>query len=294
MAVKYTDEMDSTIVAAVTEANGLATKEVIADLSDELDVPARSLAYRMRNVLELDVESTTKAPSFTADETETFLELADGTKTAEEIAVVMDKTPAQVRGKNLACKTTLAPSEKAEPKAKVYSDAEEVRIEALVEDGKFLEEIAAAMGREVNSIRGKLLSMKLKAPQRDHVAVKTAVYTDEIVADLVTRVAAGETLDQIVEATGLNVRGLKSKLGKMAKVGTIDVLPEGFGSASKGAFDYTDEIIEAITDFVGEATKTSAETAEHFNIPLASLRSKMGRLGLAFAAPEKAAKEAAE
>ena len=32
----------------------------------------------------------------------------------------------------------------------------------MVEAGKYLEEIAAAVGREVNSIRGKLLSMGLK------------------------------------------------------------------------------------------------------------------------------------
>ena len=41
----------------------------------------------------------------------------------------------------------------------------------MVEGGSYLEEIADAMGRSVNSIRGKLLSMGLKAPQRDKKAV---------------------------------------------------------------------------------------------------------------------------
>jgi len=291
--MNYTEEMDAQITKAVEDAGGLATRELISDLSEEMDVPARSISYRMKNVLNLDVESTARTPSFSADETDAFLELADGTMTAEAIAEEMGKTVQQVRGKALSSKVTLLPSEKKAATPKSYSEDEEVQITALVDAGEFLEVIAEKLGRTVNSMRGKLLSMKLKAVQRDHKAAKVLTYTAEVVADLITRVAAGESLDTIVDATGLNVRGLKSKLGKMAKAGQIEALPDGFAATNKPVFTYTDALIEEITDFVGDAEKTSAETAEQFNIPLASLRSKLGRLGVKFAVPEKAAESAA-
>lgn len=286
--MKYTEEMDAQIVAAVAEAGGLATRELIADLAEEMDLPARSISYRMKNVLDVDVESTVRAPSFTEAETTAFLELADGTRTAEDIAKEMGKTVKQIRGKALASKVALKASPVKEPAPRKYSPEEEDKISAMVENGDYLEVIAETLGRTTNQIRGKLLSMELKAEQRDHKPVKAVTYTQEVLDNLVERVAAGESLDDIVEATGLNVRGLKSRLGKMAKAGLIDALPEGFATVNKPIFTYTDAIIEEITAFVGDAEKTSAETADHFGVPLASLRSKLGRLGVKFAAPEKA------
>ena len=51
----------------------------------------------------------------------------------------------------------------------------------MVEEGKYLlEEIAEAVGRTVNSVRGKLLSMGLKAPQRDKKTSKKDLYNEGI------------------------------------------------------------------------------------------------------------------
>ena len=68
------------------------------------------------------------------------------------------------------------PAEKKAPQ-RTFSEEEEGQIEAMVEDGKYLEEIAEALGRTVNSIR-KLLSMGLRAVQRDKKTSKSDPYED--------------------------------------------------------------------------------------------------------------------
>jgi hypothetical protein len=61
------------------------------------------------------------------------------------------------------------------------------------------------MNRPVNSIRGKLLSMGLKAPQRDKKATKTDPY--EGIEDMLD-----QTVEQIAQAFDKTVRGVKTVL----------------------------------------------------------------------------------
>ena len=113
------------------------------------------------------------APVFSADETDAladFLQANSGVHTADEIAAEFADgkfTARQINGKALSLEMTshVKPAEKKAPQ-RTFSEEEEGQIEAMVEDGKYLEEIAEALGRTVNSIRGKLLSMGLRATAR--------------------------------------------------------------------------------------------------------------------------------
>ena len=104
------------------------------------------------------------APVFSADETDalaSFLNDNSGNLTAEEIAedLLSGKfTARQINGKALSLEMTshVKPAEK-KVTPRTYSEEEEAKITSMVEGGSYLEEIADAMGRSVNSIRGKLL-----------------------------------------------------------------------------------------------------------------------------------------
>lgn len=167
---KYTPEMEERIRSEA--ANGV-TPEVVAKLTAEFGYSERSVAAKVRS-LGFEVPKKSEGPKFTAEETKAFsdfLEANTGKFTSAEIAgqFMNGKFEArQVMGKALALEMTshIKKTEKV-AKPKDYTPEEESLVTKLVEEGKFLEEIAEAVGKPVNSIRGKLLSMKLKAPQRD-------------------------------------------------------------------------------------------------------------------------------
>lgn len=209
---EYTDEM----VARMHEvAKNAITEEAIEALMTEFDFPRRSVTAKLRK---LGVEVPKKpgaAPIFSADETEALGEfLADnsGEHTAEEIAAHFSEawgrevTARQINGKALSMEKTgdIKPAEK-KVAVRTYTEAEEATIAKLVAEGKFLEDIAAAVGREVNSIRGKLLSMGLKAPQRDKKATKSDPY--EGIEDMLSK-----SVEEIAVAFDKTVRGVKTVL----------------------------------------------------------------------------------
>ena len=97
------------------------------------------------------------------------------------------------RSKALSLEMTqhIKPAEKkVAPKS--YTAEEEALIRQLVENGAHLEDIAAKLNKPVNSVRGKLLSMELKAPQRDKKATKTDPYEgiEEMADKTVAEIAA--------------------------------------------------------------------------------------------------------
>ena len=152
------------------------------------------------------------APVFSADQTEalsTFLSSNSGNYTAEEIAETFADgqfTARQINGKALSLEMTqhIKPAEK-KVTPKTYTDDEESTISSMVASESFLEEIAEAVGKTVASVRGKLLSMGLKAPQRDKKASKSDPY--EGIDDM-----TDQSVEALAEHFGKTVRGVKTVL----------------------------------------------------------------------------------
>lgn len=209
---EYTEEM-VTRMSAVADA-GL-TEESIQGLMDEFEFPRRSVTAKLRK-LGYDVpKKPGAAPVFSADESAElgqYLEDNSGEYNAEELAAHFsdawgrEVTARQINGKALSMEMTqhIKPADK-KVAPRTYTEAEEAQIADLVDAGKFLEDIAEAMNRPVNSIRGKLLSMGLKAPQRDKKAAKSDPY--EGIEDMLDR-----TVEEIAEAFDKTVRGVKTVL----------------------------------------------------------------------------------
>lgn len=216
---KYTDE----IVARMKElAAGGVTDEVIKSLEAEIGFPRRSITAKLRS-LDFSVPTKKDEPVFSAEETaalRSFLESNNGNLTAAEVASQFmggKFTDRQIRGKALALELTnnlkkTPPKEK--PKS--YSADEESLIAKLVNEGKYLEDIAAALNKPVNSIRGKLLSMELKAPQKNKKAPTEGgsypgledIAGDMTVAELVAHYNEGN------EGTPKTERGVKTALSR--------------------------------------------------------------------------------
>ena len=102
---------------------------------------------------------------------------------------------------------------------RTYSEAEEQQISDMANSGAFLEDIAAALGKPVNSIRGKLLSMQIKAPQRDKKAAKSDSY------DGIDDLSLSMTVADLAAHYGKSERGVKTVLTRRG-ISATDYTPK--------------------------------------------------------------------
>ena len=205
----YTDEMVARMESA---ASSEVNEALIQELCDEFEFPRRSVTAKLRKLGFEVPKKPGAAPVFSAEETEalsSFLSDNSGVHTAEEIAETFADgqfTARQINGKALSLEMTqhIKPAEK-KVTPKTYTADEESIISSMVEGESYLEEIAEAVGKTVASVRGKLLSMGLKAPQRDKKASKSDPYEG---IDGLT----DQTVEQLADHFGKTVRGVKTVL----------------------------------------------------------------------------------
>ena len=123
--------------------------------------------------MDIEVASMAKYTSKKYTEAEekelvTFLTKNKGKFTYTEVAEKVlkgSRTSKQIQGKILSLEMTdsVKPTPKLEKELK-YTEAEETKLAKLLAKGGFIEDIAKDMNREVNSIRGKILSMSRTNP----------------------------------------------------------------------------------------------------------------------------------
>lgn len=220
---EYTDEM----IARMDEAckNGV-TEEIIEQLCAEFEFPRRSVTAKLRKQ-GLEVPHKPKAaPTFSEEETaelRDFLEANSGEFTAEEIAerVAGGKFNArQINGKALSLELTgaIKPADK-KVTPRTYTAEEEAQISEMVEAGAFIEDIAEAVGKTVQQVRGKLLSMKLTAPQRDKKVTKSDSYEG------IETLAPTMTVAELAAHYEKTERGVKTVLSRR-KLSAKDYTPK--------------------------------------------------------------------
>lgn len=220
---EYTEEM----VARMEElcASGV-TEEIITQICEEFEFPRRSVTAKLRKQ-GFDVPHKPKeALKFSEAETEAlrnFLEANSGAYTAEEIAEQFEDgkfNARQINGKALSLELTgaIKPAEK-KVAPRTYTPEEEAQIEQMVQAGAFIEDIADALGKTVAQIRGKLLSMKMTAPQRDKKAAKSDAYEG------IETLATTHTVAELAEHFGKTERGVKTVLSRR-KLAAKDYTPK--------------------------------------------------------------------
>jgi hypothetical protein len=181
----------------------------------------RSIASKLRQ-LDYDVASMAKekVSAFTDDETDAlgaFVEDNEGHLTYKEIAEEFAEgkfSAKQIQGKLLALELTamVKPAEKVEV-ARSYTDAEEQKFVDMADRGAFIEDIAAALGKEVASVRGKALSLLRKGQIEKIPAQKQSHAKDQVdPIEALGAAIATMTVAELAAHTDKTERGLRTLL----------------------------------------------------------------------------------
>lgn len=194
--------------------------ETVQAAAEALGVSVRSVAAKLRQ-MDVAVESMAKekVPTFSDEQTaelSDFVQTNAGKFTYKQIAEQFpgEFSAKQIQGKLLALELTsmVKPTEKVEA-ARTYTEAEEATFVKMAKGGKFIEEIAVALGKTVPSVRGKALSLtrsgqidKIPAQKESHA--KHAVDAVAALGDAIT----GMTVDSIAAAVDKTSRGVRTLL----------------------------------------------------------------------------------
>lgn len=214
----WTEDNVKALEAAVAGVDEVS-QDQLKEIAEQLGTSARSVGSKLRK-MEYSVQLATEAgkPKWTEDEEAVlvdFLNANAGNLTYSEIAAaVLDGkfSTKQVQGKILSLQLTehVKPTEKAAP-VRSYSVDEEAKIVELVSGGASMEAVAEAMGRPLNSVRGKCLSLQKEGrisemPKQETSSAKAK---EDILEGLDI---ANMTVAEIAEAVDRTERGIKATL----------------------------------------------------------------------------------
>jgi hypothetical protein len=219
-AKNWSDENVATLLSIVG-AESPVSVEAVEAAATQLNKTPRSIASKLRQ-LDREVASMAKekTATFSVEESEAltaYVTANAGTMTYKDIAETFSAgrfSAKQVQGKLLALELTslVKPAEKAEA-ARTYTAEEETAFIAMANAGAFIEDIASAMGKSVNSARGKALSLlrstsitSIPAQKESH-----AVAVVDPVSALGDKIAT-MTVAEIAQATDKTERGTKTML----------------------------------------------------------------------------------
>jgi hypothetical protein len=216
---KWTDERTSALTDFVGDESPVS-QATVAEAAVELETSTRSISSKLRKMgheVELASASATRAFSDAQEATlSAFVSDNSGEYTYAEIAGHFEDgafSPKSIQGKILSMELTdhVKPAPKVEA-VRTYSPAEEVTFVSMVQDGAFVEAIAAELDRSVNSVRGKALSL-LRSGDIDAIprqeTTKGASKEDPL-AELTDIATMG--VEDIAEAIGKTARGVKTML----------------------------------------------------------------------------------
>ena len=215
---KWTDERTTALTNFVGSESPVS-QATVAEAADQLETSTRSISSKLRKMgFDVELASAASGKSFTADQEATlsaFVTDNSGQYTYAQIAEHFEGgafSPKSIQGKILSMELTdhVKPAPKVES-VRTYSADEEATFVSMVNDGAFVEAIAEALGRSVNSIRGKALSL-LRSGDIDAIPrqenTKGASNADPL-ADLDV---SDMTVEAIAETIGKTARGVKTML----------------------------------------------------------------------------------
>ena len=216
---KWTEERTAQLTNFVGGESPVS-QATVAQAAEQLETSTRSISSKLRKMghdVELASAGATRAFSDAQEATlAAFVTDNSGEYTYAEIAGHFEDgafSPKSIQGKILSMELTehVKPAPKVES-VRTYSAEEEAAFVSMVRNGEFVEAIAAAMGRSVNSVRGKALSL-LRAGEIDAIprqeTTKSATKEDPLAGlDNV----GSMTVEAIAEAIGKTARGVKTML----------------------------------------------------------------------------------
>ena len=215
---KWTDERTSSLVSFVGDESPIS-QATVASAAEELETSTRSVSSKLRKMgYDVELASSVSHRTFSDEQEATLAQFVtdnSGQYTYADIAASFDGgafAAKSIQGKILSMELTghVKPAEKPQS-VRTYSPEEEATFTSMVNNGAFVEEIADALGKTVNSIRGKALSLlrsgDINAIPRQKVT-KGSSKADPLSEVDVTNMNVADIADEI----GKTVRGVKTML----------------------------------------------------------------------------------
>ena len=235
---KWTDERTEALTSFVGGESPVS-QATVADAADQLDTSTRSISSKLRKMgYEVELASAASGKSFTESQEATlraFVTDNSGQYTYAQIAEHFEGgsfSPKSIQGKILSMELTdhVKPAPKVES-VRTYTPEEEATFVSMVNDGAFVEAIADALGRSVNSIRGKALSL-LRSGDIDAIPRQENTKGASNADPLADVDVSGMTVEAIAESIGKTARGVKTMLTRR---GLTAVDYDGAAKAAKSA-----------------------------------------------------------
>ncbi len=216
---KWTEERTDELTSFVGDESPIS-QATVAEAADQLETSTRSVSSKLRKMgYEVELASAASTRAFSEDQESTlanFVSDNSGEYTYAQIAENFEGgafSAKSIQGKILSMELTehVKPAPKVET-VRTYSPEEEETFVSMVNDGAFVEAIADALDRSVNSVRGKALSLLRSGdidaiPRQEHT--KGSAKEDPL-SDLGD--ISDMTVDAIAEAIGKTARGVKTML----------------------------------------------------------------------------------
>jgi len=222
---KWTEELTERLVKFVGDESPVS-RDTVDEAAEQLETSARSIGSKLRKLgyeVEKASETHTRAFSEAQEATlRTFVSDNSGQFTYGQIAEAFAGghfTPKQIQGKILSMELTshVKPTPKQEA-VRTYTEAEEATFVQMANSGAFLEEIAEKLNKEVNSARGKALSL-FRQSQIEKIPTQRDKKADSQVDALgALGNITGMTVVQISEAINKTPRGVKTMLTRRGLV----------------------------------------------------------------------------
>jgi len=222
---KWTEERTAQLTSFVGDGSPVS-QATVAEAAGQLETSTRSVSSKLRKMgYEVELASAASSRTFSPDQEATlaaFVQDNSGEYTYAQIAEHFEGgafSPKSIQGKILSMELTdhVKPAPKVET-VRTYSEEEEATFIQMVNEGAFVEAIADALDRSVNSVRGKALSLLRSGdidaiPRQEHT--KGASKEDPL-ADLGN--IAEMTVEEIADAIGKTARGVKTMLTRRGLV----------------------------------------------------------------------------
>ena len=217
---KWTDERTQSLTDFVGSESPIS-QATVAAAAEHLETSTRSVSSKLRKMgFDVELASSVSHRTFSDEQEATLSQIVtdnSGQYTYADIASSFEGgqfSAKSIQGKILSMELTshVKPAEKPES-VRTYSPEEEATFTSMVNDGAFVEEIADALGKTVNSIRGKALSLlrsgDIGAIPRQKVTKGSskADPLSELNGDI-----GDMTVEAIADEIGKTVRGVKTML----------------------------------------------------------------------------------
>jgi len=217
---KWTDERTAELTSFVGNESPVS-QDTVAQAAERLETSTRSVSSKLRKMgFEVELASARGGRAFSESQEATlsaFVQDNSGQYTYAQIAEHFEGgafTAKTIQGKILSMELTshVKPAPKPET-VRTYSEDEEAKFIAMVNDGAFVEQIAEALDRSVNSVRGKALSL-LRSGSIDAIprqeTTKGGSKEDPLAA--IADNLSDMTVEEIAEEIGKTPRGVKTML----------------------------------------------------------------------------------